>query len=437
MSKINHTQALIEFIDKSPTPFHAVENMRQLLLTNKFVELREDESWSLEASGQYFTTRNGSSIVAFRVGDELSRGFRMIGAHTDSPCLRLKPNPTNEANGYVTFGVEVYGGALLNPWFDRDLSIGGRVVLKKANGDLVSSLVNLEEPVAFIPSLAIHLDRDANNKRSINAQTMLPPLVGMAGNSVFDFSGLVLQHLLDGGKCGPKDLLSDFELSLFDINGGKEVGANREFLASARLDNLLSCWLGLQALLTSRSKSVNQLIVCNDHEEVGSGSFVGAKSNFLSGVLRRLSQDEVGFQKMIAKSLLVSTDNAHALHPNFPEKHDSSHGPLINQGPVLKINSNQAYATNSESAALLRSAATRAGLKLQNFVVRSDMACGSTIGPLTASQLGIRTVDVGVPTFGMHSVRELAGCKDIESMRLLLEAVLELDSLVVEDSWLS
>ncbi len=434
MSKINHTQALIDFIDRSPTPFHAVKNMRQLLLTNKFVELREDESWSLESSGKYFTTRNGSSIIAFRLGDELTEGFRMIGAHTDSPCLRLKPNPTNLTNGYVTFGVEVYGGALLNPWFDRDLSIAGRVVLKKPNGDLISRLVNLEEPVAFIPSLAIHLDRDANSKRSVNAQTMLPPLVGMAGDSSFDFSGLILQRLIDDGKSDAQDLLSDFELSLFDTNGGKEVGANNEFLVSARLDNLLSCWLGLQALLTSESTEVNQLIVCNDHEEVGSGSFVGAKSNFLSGVLKRLSQEEVGFQKMISKSLLVSTDNAHALHPNFPDKHDSSHGPLINQGPVLKINSNQAYATNSESAALLRSAATRAGLNLQNFVVRSDMACGSTIGPLTASQLGIRTVDVGVPTFGMHSIRELAGCKDIESMGSLLRAVLELDSLVVKDS---
>ena len=434
MSKIKHTQALIDFIDRSPTPFHAVENMRQLLLTNKFVELREDESWSLESSGKYFTTRNGSSIIAFRLGDELTEGFRMIGAHTDSPCLRLKPNPTNLTNGYVTCGVEVYGGALLNPWFDRDLSIAGRVVLKKSNDDLISRLVNLEESVAFIPSLAIHLDREANSKRSINAQTMLPPLLGMAGDSTFDFSGLVLQRLIDDGKCDAKDQLSDFELSLFDTNGGKEVGVKKEFLVSARLDNLLSCWLGLQALLTSEAKEVNQLIVCNDHEEVGSGSFVGAKSNFLSGVLKRVSQDEVSFQTMISKSLLVSTDNAHALHPNFADKHDSSHGPLINQGPVLKINSNQAYATNSESAALLRSAATRAGLILQNFVVRSDMACGSTIGPLTASQLGIRTVDVGVPTFGMHSIRELAGCKDIESMRGLLRAVLELDSLVVKDS---
>ena len=434
MSKINHTQELIDFIDRSPTPFHAVENMRQLLLTNKFVELREHESWPLESSGKYFTTRNGSSIVAFRLGDELTEGFRMIGAHTDSPCLRLKPNPTNLTNGYVTFGVEVYGGALLNPWFDRDLSIAGRVVLKKPNDELISRLVNLEESVAFIPSLAIHLDREANSKRSINAQTMLPPLVGMAGDSTFDFSGLILQRLIDDGKCDAKDQLSDFELSLFDTNGGKEVGVKKEFLVSARLDNLLSCWLGLQALLTSEAKEVNQLIVCNDHEEVGSGSFVGAKSNFLSGVLKRLSQDEVSFQTMISKSLLVSTDNAHALHPNFADKHDSSHGPLINQGPVLKINCNQAYATNSESAALLRSAATRAGLILQNFVVRSDMACGSTIGPLTASQLGIRTVDVGVPTFGMHSIRELAGCKDIESMRGLLRAVLELDSLVVKDS---
>ena len=434
MSKSTITQGLKAFIDASPTPFHAVENMRQLLLKNGFGEVFENENWSLKPFGNYFLTRNGSSIIAFRLAGQLHQGLRMIGAHTDSPCLRLKPNPVKEDNGYVTFGVEVYGGALLNPWFDRDLSIAGRVTLKCPNGTLISRLVNLVDPVAFIPSLAIHLDRDVNNKRSVNPQTMLPPLVSTSGDSSYDLIRMIHEHLLSEGSCQPDDVVSDFELSLFDVNGGQEVGVKKDFLASARLDNLLSCWLSLQALISSDGSAGDQLIVCNDHEEVGSGSLAGAKSNFLSSVVNRLSTKESDLINIMSKSLLVSTDNAHGLHPNFLDKHDSLHGPLINQGPVLKINSNQAYATNSESAALLRLAATRADVPLQSFVVRSDMGCGSTIGPLTAAKLGVRAVDVGVPTFGMHSIRELAGCKDIESMFKLLCAFLDLDSLKVESN---
>jgi aspartyl aminopeptidase len=432
MSKAQLNRALGAFIDASPTPFHACANMRGRLLQAGFANLDEAGVWQLKRGGKYLVTRNDSSLIAFRLGAKAPAedGLRMIGAHTDSPCLKLKPNAVVEQAGYVTFGVEVYGGVLLNPWFDRDLSVAGRVTLKNRRGQIRSTLVDLREPVAIIPSLAIHLDREANAQRSINQQTMLPPVVALAGSKAFDLGAVLKQHIKANGGLGPGEAVLDFELSLYATQGVASIGLKQEFIAGARLDNLLSCYAGLDALLGTRAGH-GQLLVCNDHEEVGSGSSAGARGNFLRSVLERIAGTDEDYARMIARSMLVSTDNAHGIHPNFADRHDARHGPLLNAGPVIKVNSNQAYATNSETAAVLRHAAAIAKVKLQSFVVRTDMACGSTIGPLTATALGVRTVDVGVPTFAMHSIRELAGSDDADALRRLLKAFYALPTVAV------
>jgi len=305
---------------------------------------------------------------------------------------------------------------LLNPWFDRDLGLAGRVTLRDAAGRLVSRLVEIREPIACIPSLAIHLDREANDKRSINKQTHLPAIVARVGDGEdFDLRRELLARLAVDEPALAGGAVLDYELALFDLQPAALVGWRREFIAAARIDNLLSCYTALAALCHGEG-SGNRLVVLNDHEEVGSGSAAGARGTFLRSVLERLSGGGEDHARAMARSLLVSTDNAHGVHPNYADKHDANHGPQLNAGPVLKINHNQSYASNSETAAVFREACARAHVPLQGFVARGDMGCGSTIGPITAAVLGVRTVDVGVPTFAMHSIRELAGRDDAWSL---------------------
>jgi aspartyl aminopeptidase len=432
MSKSTFNRELLSFLDASPTPFHAVRTMRERLLAAGFEALDEAAAWQPRARGRYFVTRNDSSLIAFRLGRRplAEEGLRMVGAHTDSPCLKLKPNAGVARYGYCQLGVEVYGGVLLNPWFDRDLSLAGRVTLRGRGGSLRSRLIDFARPVAIIPSLAIHLDREANTERTINKQTMLPPILALGGEPL-DVEALVRRAMKETGTPGRGETLLDFELFLYDTQRAAVVGLEQEFIAAARLDNLLSCHTGLAALLDAKNEHA-QLLVCNDHEEVGSGSHAGARGNFLASVLERLAGGEEAYARLIARSMMVSTDNAHGIHPNFADKHDGQHGPLINAGPVLKINANQSYATNSESAAILRHAAAQAKVSLQAFVTRTDMGCGSTIGPLTATALGVRTVDVGVPTFAMHSIRELAGVGDAWSLKRTLDAFFAMPDLRVQ-----
>ncbi len=432
MNKQEFNRGLADFIDASPTPFHAAQNLLKIFIEAGFEVLQESDVWSIRKEGSYVLTRNQSSLIAFQIGKTPVEedGLRMVGAHTDSPCLRLKPSPITEERGYIRLGVEVYGGVLLNPWFDRDLSLAGRVTLKKSDGTLSSRLINFVSPIAFIPSLAIHLDREANTKRSINAQTMLPPLVGLASNNPLDIVQLLEKELKRKKQFRRGDKILDFELSLYDVQPVSLLGLDDCFISGARLDNLLSCYTGAISMTASRTGRA-KLLVCNDHEEVGSGSLAGARGNFLRSVIARLSGKEETQARMLSRSLLVSTDNAHGVHPNFPEKHDQHHGPILNKGPVVKVNNNQAYATNSESASILQAMASGARVKLQSFVSRSDVACGSTIGPLTATELGVRTVDVGVPTFGMHSIREMAGSNDAWELQKLLKVFYQTNQLQV------
>lgn len=413
MTQQHFNEDLCDFLRRSPTPFHAVATMSAELKANGFESL-ETADQPLEPGGKYLVERNGSSLAAFIVGTELgpSAGVRMVGAHTDSPCLMVKPQPERSKQGYFQLGVQVYGGALLNPWFDRDLSLAGRVSFEAPDGSLNSALVDFKSAVAIIPSLAIHLDREANSSRSINSQTdIVPVLAQIADGETPDFRTLLRERVLTEHPEYEVKQVLDFEMSFYDCQPASLVGLKEEFLASARLDNLLSCFTGMRALLQADT-SCTTLLICNDHEEVGSLSAAGAQGPMLTSILKRLAGDDASYAMLVERSLMISADNAHGVHPNFADRHDENHGPRLNAGAVIKINANQRYATNSETAALYRLLAEREGVPVQSFVVRTDMACGSTIGPITAGGTGVRTLDIGVPTFAMHSIRELAGTAD-------------------------
>ena len=415
-------QRLISFLKSSPTPFHATASLAKRLRAAGFVHLDEREAWTTEPGGRYFVTRNDSSIIAFQLGlrAPLESGIRMVGAHTDSPCLRVKPQPELQRQGFLQLAVEVYGGALLAPWFDRDLSLAGRVTYRR-DGKVESQLIDFRLPIATIPNLAIHLNREANQGWAINPQTELPPILAqLVGSEPADFRALLTEQLIqEHGLVA--DAVLDYELSFYDTQDAAVIGLNRDFIAGARLDNLLSCHAGLEALLNA-PREETCLLICTDHEEVGSCSSCGADGPFLEQVLRRLLPEGDTFVRTIQRSLLVSADNAHGIHPNYADKHDANHGPKLNAGPVIKVNSNQRYATSSETAGFFRHLCLAAEVPVQSFVVRSDMGCGSPIGPVIAGQLGVRAVDIGLPTFAMHSIRELAGSHDLAHLVKVLGA---------------
>ncbi len=408
-------EGLCEFIDNSPTPFHATAELVKRLDAAGFIGLNESESWSLHAGKNYYVTRNQSSLIAWTQGSEplVEQGMHMLGAHTDSPCLKVKPQADIYDHNSWRLGVEVYGGALLNPWFDRDLSLAGRVHFKNSEGQVCYAMVDFKCPIATIPSLAIHLDREANENRTVNPQTHLPVLLACGDKDQHKaLNDLLMQQL---NHCRPKAVsILDHELCFYDTQPASIIGINGDFIAASRLDNLLSCFVGVHTLIENaqQAESPWSMLICSDHEEVGSCSAVGAAGPFLQQILQRLLPSTEDFARAMSHSVLISTDNAHALHPSHADKMDANHSPIINGGPVIKVNANQRYASNSETQAMFRSICEDAEVPVQSFVVRSDMACGSTIGPITAAEIGVKTLDVGMPTYGMHSIRELAGSCD-------------------------
>nr|WP_298414491.1 M18 family aminopeptidase [uncultured Halomonas sp.] len=407
---------LLTFLQRSPTPWHATQNMLERFERAGFRRLHETEAWDVKAGERVVVTRNGSSIIALQLPDEPLTTLRMIGAHTDSPGLRLKPNAAITTSDWLQLGVEVYGGALLAPWFDRDLALAGRVQVRDDRGRLKSLLLDTKHAVAMIPSLAIHLDRDVNSGRPINPQTQMAPVLCQGSGKSKAFEPLLQKWLKEQHALDDAEVLG-FELCLYDTQPPALVGINNELIASARLDNLLSCFIGMEALLESDGAQ-GAVLVANDHEEVGSASAIGAQGPFLQDVLRRIVEQlgdnsEQAWSRLIQSSCMISCDNAHGLHPNFSDKHDAAHGPLLNGGPVIKVNANQRYATTSETAALFRDVCRNAQVPTQTFVTRADMGCGSTIGPITATELGVPTLDVGVAQWAMHSIRETAGSQDV------------------------
>jgi aspartyl aminopeptidase len=408
---------LIRFIEAAPTPRHAVAEVVRRLGEAGFRAFDERESWQLAPGMRGYVTRGGS-VAAFVAGSAApaDAGFLVIGAHTDSPNLRLKPLCQLDSAGYAELGVEVYGGVLLSTWLDRDLSIAGYLVLRDGS----EALVRLDGPFCRIPNLAIHLNRDVNKDGLVlNPQLHLAPVIALSAEStpsLIERAVWSLEGALAGAKAS--DVLS-FELSLFDMQPGAIGGANAEFVFSARLDNLASCHAATCALLSSPPAiDKTRVVALYDHEEVGSQSATGARSDFLETLLARLALGPKpdALPRAIARSSMISADMAHAVHPNYPDKHDRQHRPVLGRGPVIKTNANQSYATDAQGAAAFAAACEAEGLTAQHFVSRNDMACGSTIGPISAARLGLRTVDVGSPMLSMHSCREMAGSADVDSM---------------------
>lgn len=393
------------YLDASPSPFHAAANAAARLDDAGFSAVRDGADWSdLPDAG--YVLRDGG-IVAWRTPATatVTTPFRLVGAHTDSPCLRVKPRADAAAFGWQQLHVEVYGGILNNSWLDRDLGIAGRLTLP----DGTAVLVDVDRPIARIPQLAVHLDRGVNDGLTLDPQQHLQPVWGLGSAEPGQFASWIAS---EAGVEPPEA----WELCLYDTQPAAVLGHDRSLLASGRLDNLLSCWAALHALCAATPTAAIAVMVLNDHEEVGSSSTTGAGGPLLERVLERHVLARGGTRddllRALATSSCVSADNAHAVHPNYPERHDPEHRPLVNAGPAIKVNSNQRYATSSATAAAFAAACRDAAVPHQVFVSRNNMPCGSTIGPITATRLGIDTVDVGVPQLSMHSARELCGTDD-------------------------
>jgi aspartyl aminopeptidase len=417
------TRDLLAFIEVAPTPYHAVSEAAARLSRAGFRRFSERESFELGAGDAGYVVRGGGSIAAFRLGSKspAEAGFAIVGAHTDSPNLRLKPRPELAQHGYQQLAVEIYGGVLWHTWLDRDLGLAGRIVLEDGS----ARLVRLPGVFCRVPSLAIHLNRDVNSAGlQLNAQTHLVPIAALEQEQ----GGLELLERVAraAGEGVTAKAIHGLDLCLFDTLAPALGGARGELIHSARLDNLTSCHAALCALEKSGASETTRVVVLYDHEEVGSESASGAGSQFLESVLRRLlgafpaSSD--GFARALAGSMLVSADMAHAVHPNYADKHDKLHRPLLGKGPVLKVNSSQRYATDGATAARFRAACSKVDVEPQHFVTRNDIACGSTIGPIVAAGLGLRAVDVGGPMLSMHSCREMAASADVPVMVHVLGA---------------
>lgn len=405
---------LRRFLHESPSPSHAVAELARRLRAGGFTELEESGRWDLAPGDQRFVVRRGGSIVAFRIGRAApaEAGLRLIGAHTDSPTFKVRPRWDVQQAGYRLVGVEPYGGVLAHTWLDRELSVAGRVALR----DQATTLVRLPGAPLRLPSLAIHLDRSVREGLTLDPQRHLVPVWGA---EPADSAGL-LAALAEVAGVGVEDILGH-DLVLVDGQEPARTGADGRWIASGRLDNLASCHAGLHALLAAAPAAHIQLLVCYDHEEVGSTSMEGARGSFLADVTARLVAvldpgDAQALPRAMARSMLVSADMAHAVHPTRADRHEPAHTPRLGGGPVLKSNANQAYATDAGSSGWFTERCAAAGVPVQHFVSRADLPCGSTIGPLTASRLGVPTIDVGAPMLAMHSCRELASAVDIPLM---------------------
>lgn len=417
---------LINFIDASPSPWHVVSSVEARLLAQGFTRLEEGERWQLAPAGRYYVVRGGASMIAFVLGSQspAEAGFRIVGAHTDSPGLRLKPKATLTGDGVTRLGVEVYGGPILATFTDRDLSLAGRVVLRTAAGQ-ETRMLRFERPLVRLPNLAIHMNRDVNEQGlKLNKQTELPLILGQLREGD-DAEAQLRKLLADAVQADAADLLG-WDLTVYDVQKGCLWGANEEFIASRQLDNLASTYAALTALIATKQPTATCVTAFFDHEEIGSESATGAGGSFAIDVLTRISLqaelDEEDRRRAMARSFFISADMAHAYNPNFPAAYEPNHKVMVNGGPVIKTNVNQRYTTNAETAARFMGFCEKAGVPYQQYAHRSDLGCGSTIGPVVAAQLGVASVDVGSPMWAMHSARESAGVHDHSYMIAALAA---------------
>ncbi|OAL06213.1 peptidase M18, aminopeptidase I [Phaeosphaeriaceae sp. SRC1lsM3a] len=491
----------LSFVNASPTPFHAVKSAKERLEKAGFKQIKERDSWAhtLHPGGKYYLTRNGSSIVAFAIGQKWKAGnpVGMIGAHTDSPCLRIKPVSKRQSDGFLQVACETYGGGLWHTWFDRDLSIAGRAMVRAKDGRIEQRLVKVERPILRIPTLAIHLDRQENFQ--FNKESQLFPIAGLVAAELnrqgkteeskeeeqtegpFEplaaptkrHHSYIVDIIAEEAEVDASDVI-DFEMVLYDTQKSVIGGLNNELIFSPRLDNLMMTYCSVEGLIQSLSSSAAldqdstiRLIACFDHEEIGSQTAQGADSNLLPAVIRRLSvlpasesssdksydkveaETATAYEQTLSTSFLISADMAHSVHPNYPAKYESQHRPEMNKGTVIKVNANARYATNTPGIVLVQEAARRAkkasssvstakeGVPLQLFVVRNDSSCGSTIGPMLSAAMGARTLDLGNPQLSMHSIRETGGAHDVEHAVNLFESFFhnfeDLESKIIVD----
>ena len=409
---------LIDFLYESPTAFHSVLSIQKFLNSCGFKQLHESEKWLLETGGKYYMTKNDSALIALVIGTEdvVEHGFKMIGAHTDSPGFRIKANPEMTVEGsYLKLNTEVYGGPILYTWFDRPLGLAGKVTLRGENPfKPETKLINIRKPLLIIPSLAIHMNRQVNEGVAINAQKDTLPLISLINNQ-FQKDGYLVRLLAEELKVEATDIMG-FDLGLYEYEKGSLVGANEEFISSGRLDDMWMVYAGLKGLAESQLTASTKMMICIDNEETGSLTAQGAASNLHLNVIERitlaLGKNREEMHRALANSIMISADLAHAVHPNVSEKHDPTNRPVLGKGPVLKTAAAGSYSTDSYNAAIFEGLCKAAEVPYQKFFNRSDVRGGTTIGPVTASRLNIPVIDMGAPLLGMHSIRELAAVED-------------------------
>ncbi len=428
MTAKKQVKDLLKFIDNSPSPFHAVKSTEERLSQFQFQCLDEQKKWILKPGGRYYITRDDSSIIFFITGEKPlpETGFKILGAHTDSPGLRIKPNPEKNSDGILRLGVEVYGGPILATFTDRDLSLAGRISYKTSKGKVASQLLKFKNPLLRLPNLAIHMNKKVNEEGlKLHRQNELPLIIS---NLVEEqLSQHFLKDLLEQASGIKAEQILSWELNAYDTQKGSFWGDKQQFYADSQLDNLASCHAGLLAILDETTLNSDSTLVCAffDHEEVGSTSCKGADGSFLTDSLRRIALamqiQQEDYQRALAKSFMISADMAHAYQPNFPSAYEPEHKVMVNKGPVIKVNVKQRYASESISEAMFMTWCEQVGAPYQMYSHRSNIACGSTIGPLASARLGVRTVDVGNPMWAMHSIRESAGVEDHGTMIKVLK----------------
>lgn len=422
----DYTSSLLKFLDRSTCNFLAVDTAAKMLAAAGFTQLSLSQKWALEPGGKYFTTKNDSAIFAFTVGEEdiANSGIKIIAAHSDSPGFRIKPNAEMlSENGIVKLNTEVYGGPILYTWFDRPLSISGRVILK-GNDALhpVTRLMRVDSPILVIPHLAIHFNRAVNEGNHLSKQKDMLPILTRV-NDIAEKGNLIPNLIANELKVDAEDIL-DFDLTLYDCQPATRVGLNDEFISSGRIDDLSMAHAALTAIIEGTDAHTTKITAIFDNEETGSGTKQGAASPILKGIIERINEAQNGnresFLRAIANSFMVSADNAHAFHPNYPEKYDPTNHPFMGGGPVIKINANCKYMTDAHSSAVFRALCEEVGSPWQYFVNHSDVAGGSTLGNILTAQIDIEGVDVGNPLLAMHSVREMGSALDHDNMTAVM-----------------
>ena len=427
----NHVKQLFKFIENSPSCFHAIKTITEELKNEGFVEIKEKDTWQIEQGKKYYVTRNLSSVIAFKIPQNDFKSFNIVASHSDSPTFKIKENADMEVNNtYVKLNTEKYGGMICSTWFDRPLSIAGRILVKENNA-VKTHLVNIDKDLVIIPNLAIHMNREVNDGYKYNAQIDMLPLYGDNSSK-----GSLMKTIAKEVNVEEESIL-DTDLFLYNRMNGTKIGANEEYISSPRLDDLECAFTSLSAFLSENTSNSASVYCVFDNEEVGSGTKQGADSTFLYDVLRRinisLGKTEEDYYRLISSSFMVSADNAHALHPNYTDKSDLTNKVYMNDGIVIKYNANQKYTTDAVSASIFKTICDSVDVPYQTFTNRSDILGGSTLGNISNAHVSLNTIDIGLAQLAMHSTYETAGAKDVTYMIDAIKAFYNTSIEQVED----